>query len=682
MGLTKLRIYFWLLLVLLLPAVCFSDEIKYVTSASTGRVLAIQVDENPPITLPGEEIPEGGSVQAAAAKLEKKVAELSVTPAAFSSANTGSLKKPIPTPAPFEPDPVKIARDFLIQHGTAFGLKDPGIELSFKKKEEDSLGTTVTFAQRNGKVGDFGAELKVHVGPGPDFKVRSANGAVVAGATLDTRPRLREPHAIRLAKLYFGRDHRRFGKVDSSELKIFQPSLLENTNDPASYLTWEIRLTGAFADKTYLIDAGTGDLRRTFDNVRHLNRKVYDCSAQPGTDVCWSNLMVQAGDTQFGWPSPPGPASYLFGCRDANQSQPCPRQTPNPRYETEASGDTEFLYALIADVHEYYWTKFNRNGANGVGGNNNGAEAPLITSDMDAGRTYLDFASTWGPNCLDAAYFLSQGVAFCKDVVVPDVVGHEYAHGVNVNLVYAYESGSLDESHSEVIGEMFEYWMTSKNDWRNALSIYGDAALNFADPPTVFDRSTLKYYPDRYTSANMLCPYGFETGVDHNSTVPSKAMYLASMGGDFNGCSVSPITRERVEQVLYRAKTLYYTPSETFNGAYAELIQSCIDIYGAGTSDCTQIVRSLQAVEMNQANYCSGGPFYPATCQCTDTDDWKGEGIYSQQGMTNGAVSWNGRQYKDYCLMRRNVIEQFCQNGVRKQALIYCPNGCVNGACV
>lgn len=51
---------------LLLPASSFSDEIKYVTSPATGRVLAIQVDESPPITLPGEEIPEGGSVQAAA----------------------------------------------------------------------------------------------------------------------------------------------------------------------------------------------------------------------------------------------------------------------------------------------------------------------------------------------------------------------------------------------------------------------------------------------------------------------------------------------------------------------------------------------------------------------------------------------------------------------------------------
>ena len=112
-------------------------------------------------------------------------------------------------------------------------------------------------------------------------------------------------------------------------------------------------------------------------------------------------------------------------------------------------------------------------------------------------------------------------------------------------------------------------------------------------------------YPDRLYSSDMYCGSLDQGGIHHNSTALSKAFYLASQGGVHNGCSVEGIGEEKVEQILYRAKTQYYASSETFNEAYNDLIQSCVDLYGAGSEDCHQLTKALQSVELDQPGLCA-----------------------------------------------------------------------------
>ena len=649
------------------PILGRAEEIKYITSPATGKVLVISVDENPPITLPGHPLPpeDGGGAPALRAP------EPTATPKTLSQVKLTAAR-----------NPVEASKNFLNAYGQAFGLKDPASELRVSKSKKDSLGMThVRFSQRYGKIPVFAAELVTHVGS--DIKVKSVNGAVGSQVSLDTKPRIRMPQAVRLAKLYFFREHRRAAtEVREPELKVYQPALIGNTNDSSSYLVWEASVRAPVGNKTYLIDAMTGALRFVLDNMRYINRKVYDCSAKLGAGgLCWSNYL-ETWNGQYGWGFLP-PENYLFGCRDVNQPNQCPHG-PNPRYLPEISSDTDTLYDMLSDIHEYYWVKFNRDGANGLGGNNDGSQAPLITVDMDAGQTYLDFLSGWPQNCPDAAYDPAVGTIFCRYTVVNDVVGHEYAHGVDTTENYSGESGALEENHSDIIGEMFEYWLTGDNDWVFAASVAGAVVRNLADPPSIFNPFIGQYFPDRFYSSYFYCGSLGQGGVHHNSTVPSKGLYLATMGGDFNGCTVSGIGRGKVEQIIHRAKTVYYAGTETFNGAYEHLIQSCIDLYGAGSQDCRNIAKALQAVELNQMGRCadpSGAQSYPATCRCEDSDDWRGQGNFSQQGMSAGSVTFQGEVFQDYCVMRMNLVEQYCKFGARRQALIECPNGCSNGVC-
>lgn len=111
-------------------------------------------------------------------------------------------------------------------------------------------------------------------------------------------------------------------------------------------------------------------------------------------------------------------------------------------------------------------------------------------------------------------------------------------------------------------------------------------------------------------------------GVHMNSTVPSKAFYLMSEGGTFNYCTINGIGIKKVEQILYRAMMSYYAQTETFNAAYAHIIQAAEDLYGP--ADVEQVRRALQAVEMDQSGRCSGGTEIPP-----EADDRRALGISS-----------------------------------------------------
>ena len=206
----------------------------------------------------------------------------------------------------------------------------------------------------------------------------------------------------------------------------------------------------------------------------------------------------------------------------------------------------------------------------------------------------------------------TSSIRICYGSVIDDLVAHEVAHSVSktaVGLIYSGESGALDESNSDVTGEMFEYYNSGNADWDFGTGGRGGLFRSARDPHSLANNPP---NPDRYNDPLFYCGTSDLGGVHVNSTVPSRAAYFTAVGGSFNGCTLQGIGLEKVEQIWYRALTTYYTPSETFNGAYTALRQACLDLYGP--ADCAQLTTALQAVEMDQPGACSGLPARPATC--------------------------------------------------------------------
>jgi bacillolysin len=125
-----------------------------------------------------------------------------------------------------------------------------------------------------------------------------------------------------------------------------------------------------------------------------------------------------------------------------------------------------------------------------------------------------------------------------------DVVGHELTHGVTEhtsNLIYQNQSGALNESFSDMMGNSIEFYAEDTNrdptvepDWligEDVVFQQGDATpgfRNMADPAQDGDPD---HMVELYTGT------GDSGGVHINSGIPNHAYYLTVNGGQNAGCT-------------------------------------------------------------------------------------------------------------------------------------------------
>jgi hypothetical protein len=190
------------------------------------------------------------------------------------------------------------------------------------------------------------------------------------------------------------------------------------------------------------------------------------------------------------------------------------------------------------------------------------------------------------------------------------------------NLLYAYQSGAINESLSDVFGEFVQQSNLSEpvalsNRWNlgENLPIYG-TLRNMADPTIYGD-------PDRMGSDKFYTGSGDNGGVHINSGVNNKAAYLMVDGGTFNGKTVTAIGMTKAAKIYYHAQTNLLTSSSDYLDLYIALNQACQNLVGTAagitSSDCVSVQNATQAVEMNLgaaavwANYCPAGQAVSST---------------------------------------------------------------------
>jgi Zn-dependent metalloprotease len=168
-----------------------------------------------------------------------------------------------------------------------------------------------------------------------------------------------------------------------------------------------------------------------------------------------------------------------------------------------------------------------------------------------------------------------------------DVVGHELTHAVtehSANLIYAGESGGLNEATSDILGVAIEAyaqgWTIDGDTWLLGEDIARPAlgpALRFMDDPTA-DGVSIDNYAD-YTNG---------IDVHHSSGIANKAFYLMATGGILD--------LESAAHLWYRALTLYMTPSTTFAEARDATVSAATDLHGAGSAQVAAVESAWAAV--------------------------------------------------------------------------------------
>ena len=505
------------------------------------------------------------------------------------------------------------AENFISQSASTLGSGVTSFKTSHE--ERDSLGMShIKYQQYYRTFPVLGAELSVHT--------TSAYALSSAGIAITPNLRTKSVASLSLAKalkVAIGAWQKQFEskarpKVMGTPARyILDLGLIKNAAVSSPRLVWEVDLTGGsgVTDYKYYIDAQDGTVRlalaQSQGQAMPIDRKIYDCSQPPPTGDSYRCPKVVIN-------------GYTYGRLEND-----PVVGPNP--SCMPATDTDDLYAKLAVIHQFWWDNFQRNGGSGKGGTGDGYYYPTRTYAY----AYSDFSPGW--TCPGASQYRGT-ISFCGGLVAKDdTVSHEYAHtvvesshfdaqsGLAVGMLYQGESGALNESHSDVMGQMYEIYLTGTTDWVNTPGYSFTRVLY--DPPSAISESAGTPLPDRFNSPYVYCGSGDHSGVHWNSTIPSKAAYLMSRGGYFNGCTITPIGESKMQQILYRAVTLYYPQTGTFNHAYNDQMQSCQDLigqFGITADDCVQVGRALQAVEMDQPGACSGLP--ASVPGCVDLIGW------------------------------------------------------------
>ncbi len=196
-----------------------------------------------------------------------------------------------------------------------------------------------------------------------------------------------------------------------------------------------------------------------------------------------------------------------------------------------------------------------------------------------------------------------------------DIIGHEFTHGVTqteAGLVYQDESGALNESFSDIFGEMVEdYGLGSgtPNDWlvgadRGVIRSLIDP--NDEDQPDTYEGDL---WCD-YSNGSLWCTQNDDGGVHTNSGVQNHWFYLLVEGGSGwndgttahapagNGYawSVSGIGRDDARDIAYRNLTAKLNSSDNYLDARAGSIESAVDLFGSCANQTLQTANAWHAV--------------------------------------------------------------------------------------
>ncbi|MBB3044410.1 M4 family metallopeptidase [Nocardioides soli] len=195
-----------------------------------------------------------------------------------------------------------------------------------------------------------------------------------------------------------------------------------------------------------------------------------------------------------------------------------------------------------------------------------------------------------------------------------DVVGHEITHGFterNSGLFYWGQSGAINESISDIMGEIIDHrhGVESDADWalgEDVPAFAPDGLRNLADPTLFGD-------PDSTSSPLYKTPegdtYPDNDGVHQNSGVGNKTSYLISQGGSHNGQNITGI--DTGDPMLTKSAKLWLLVDQTLTSGsdYADLGtvlgQSCQALLASPGSaftaaDCAEVHKATAATQLSQ----------------------------------------------------------------------------------
>ncbi len=307
------------------------------------------------------------------------------------------------------------ARQFLVRYGAAFGLDNPGRDLVAGESRSDHLGMThLRFTQNYQGLAVFAADLRFHFNAGDQLV--AVNGTVVPNLDLDTTPMVDMIAASDIARRAVAKDHgRTAGDLESAppELMIYRTGLARGIPG-TDHLVWKMEIgDGAGIREDVFIDAHRGVVVDRINGIHEIDRAIYHRTYP-------SSALWQEGDTL------PFSGATLTTLQNNEVND-----------LIDVAGETYDLYSNITNGE---WLSYNGN---------------------DRQMKSVFEATTFDPPCSESinANWNGRTTNFCGGLAVDDVIAHEWTHAYTDfthNLIYAWQPGALNESFSDIFGEIVD----------------------------------------------------------------------------------------------------------------------------------------------------------------------------------------------------------------------------------
>ncbi len=478
-------------------------------------------------------------------------------------------------------------------------LEDAASELSLRSAEQDDLGQThLRLAQKHRGVEVFGSQLISHV--------KGDEEATVGGRTFDvkdveTTPAISADQATELAKaaLNYGGE---FVIPPTANLVVLPHRIFKDEAENEATLTYQVTLqiedgTEATAAHQYFVSAQDGQIVWHYNSMPHgTGRGLYSGNVGvPSVYIPPAGLFgatYQMRDLGRG-------NSGVFNMNGATNS---PTGVFLSSTDIWGDGTTGNNQSAAVDAQfgiqkswDYFSSVLGRRGMDGYSG--------AIESRIHYGSNYNNAFYSWNSNRL--TYGDGDGSMF-NPLVSLDIVAHEFTHGVTertANLIYANESGALNESFSDIFGTAVEFYANQSPDYLIGEDCFtpgtaGDAMRDMANPTIDHYRNRLSPGACTPTDGNDQC------GVHTNSGIMNNAFYLLAAGGTnaTSNIAVTSIGRRNAELIFWRALVYYLFPSANFYDARVATVNAAVDLFGPNSREHRATEAAWEAVGVSGAH--------------------------------------------------------------------------------
>ncbi|MFC9441027.1 M4 family metallopeptidase, partial [Nocardia sp. NPDC057030] len=292
---------------------------------------------------------------------------------------------------------------------------------------------------------------------------------------------------------------------------------------------FKVEIAGAGADKkgepatwVVFVDANsTGKVLDSWSETRHLNRVVCDNASQPidPNEAGCGTSAIQPTRSEGEGPS---------GIQDVDDIY-------------DYLGNTERFYAQYTQVANL---------------------TNLIGSDTGDGHGQALRATvrlcTYDECPYQNAFWSGSYMAYGSGLTTEDITAHELTHGVTQNtngLVYRNEPGAINESMSDVFGEL-TFLVDTANPCNTAANRWQLGACSSIGVIRDMRNPKTHQNPDTYRGTYWYAGSGDSGGVHTNSGVGNRTASLITDGGTLNGVTVTGLGITKTAALYWTTQTL------------------------------------------------------------------------------------------------------------------------------